>query len=122
MLTIIAFTIPCLGFLVLGFLMHEAFKRDLAAVDRSHAAKVAALTAVHDEILGREREMYAELHDQFETARSESLDLMTSNICLTNDLHWARLALAVQVAGDDFRGDVLGAGAKVVDLAERRAR
>lgn len=122
MLTIIAFTIPCLGFLVLGYVMHEAFKRDLAKAKAEHAEETAALTAAHDETDGRWAEMYAELHDQLEAARSESLDLMTSNICLTTDLHWARLALAVQVAGEDFRGDVLGANAKVVDLAERRAR
>lgn len=45
MLTIVAFTLPCLGFLVLGYLMHEAFKRDLAKTKAEHAANVEE---IHD--------------------------------------------------------------------------
>jgi len=44
-LTIVAFTLPCLGFLGLGYLMHEAFKRDLATEKAEHAENVEK---IHD--------------------------------------------------------------------------
>lgn len=98
---------------------HLWWTREAAtAVNTATALKDTA----HDEEIGRWREDYQDVYDQLLRSERNHLAAVAHNLRLIDDLHWARLALAVQIAGDDFRGDVLGAGADVISLDERRAR
>ena len=115
MLTIVAFALPCLGFLILGFIMYDSHQRNIRKIRRGHRSEIAVC-----------RRDLAELDGQLSEAQRRAFAAEVVVETLTNDLARERRSNTLLRTGilDAERevGAMAEALALPVDLAERRAR